>query len=62
MSTNCWFHCNLAESATDANRKLKSNATYVNDALQTAPWLRLESSPARVTLRVGKRARIAVIE
>ncbi|MDR5730199.1 MAG: tyrosine--tRNA ligase [Terriglobia bacterium] len=55
-------HCNLAESATDANRKLKSNATYVNDALQTAPWLRLESLPARVTLRVGKRAKIAVIE
>ena len=54
--------CNLADSATDANRKLKSNATYVNDSLQTAPWLRLENSPARVTLRVGKRARIAVIE
>ena len=55
-------HCNLAESATDANRKLKSNATYVNDALHTTPWLRLEGTPARVPLRVGKRAKIAVID
>ena len=53
--------CNLADSATDANRKLKSNATYVNDALQTVPWLRLEATPAHVPLRVGKRAKIAVI-
>ena len=54
--------CNLAESATDANRKLKSNATYVNDVLHTTPWLRLEATPARLPLRVGKRAKIAVIE
>jgi tyrosyl-tRNA synthetase len=54
--------CNLAESATDASRKLKSNATYVNDSLHTAPWLRLEASPAHVPIRVGKRAKIAVIE
>jgi len=55
-------HCHLADSATDANRKLKSNAVYLNDRLHSAPWLRLEAVPAHVPIRVGKRAKIAVIE
>jgi len=55
-------HCKLAESATDANRKLKSNAVYLNDALHSTPWLRLETLPAHLPIRVGKRAKIAVIE
>jgi tyrosyl-tRNA synthetase len=54
--------CNLAESATDANRKLKSNAVYVNDTLHSAPWLVLEAASTRAPIRVGKRAKIAVIE
>jgi hypothetical protein len=55
-------HCSLADSATDANRKLKSNAVYLNDALQSAPWLRIENVPMPLALRVGKRAKIAIIE
>ncbi len=54
--------CNLAESATDATRKLKSGATYIDDALHSTPWLRIESVPVRLALRVGKRAKIAIIE
>ena len=54
--------CNLAESATDATRKLKSNAVYVHDALHTAPWLHVAAEPSRLPLRVGKRAKIAVVE
>ena len=52
----------LAESATDATRKLKSNAISIGDAVQTTPWLRVESLPARLALRVGKRAKIAAVE
>ena len=55
-------HCNLADSATDANRKLKSNAVAIHGASHSAPWLRLEALPAHVPIRVGKRAKIAVIE
>ena len=52
----------LADSATDATRKLKSKAIYIGDELQAAPWMRIENLPARLALRVGKRAKIAVIE
>ena len=55
-------HCSLADSATDASRKLKSNAVAINGASHSAPWLRLEALPAHVPIRVGKRAKIAVIE
>jgi tyrosyl-tRNA synthetase len=54
-------HCGFADSATDASRKLKSNATYIGDALHSNPWLRIETLPARLTLRVGKRIKVAVI-
>jgi tyrosyl-tRNA synthetase len=55
-------HCHLAESTTDATRKLKSSATYIDDALHSTPWLRIENAPTRLALRVGKRAKIAIIE
>jgi tyrosyl-tRNA synthetase len=55
-------HCGLAESATDAARKLKSGAVAIDSASHTTPWLRLGNPPNRVALRVGKRSRIAVIE
>jgi tyrosyl-tRNA synthetase len=51
----------LAVSGSEATRKLKENAVHINDAAQSAPKLSLESLPARLTLRVGKRAKIAVI-
>jgi tyrosyl-tRNA synthetase len=55
-------HCNLAESATDAGRKLKSSAVAVDGVSHSAPWLRIDKIPVRLGLRVGKRAKIAVIE
>ncbi len=51
----------LAVSGSEATRKLKENAVHINDAAQSAPKLSLESIPAKLTLRVGKRAKIAVI-
>lgn len=54
--------CHMAESATEATRKLKSHAVYIDDALHDTPWLHIENLPARLSLRVGKRAKIAIIE
>ncbi len=51
----------LAASGSEAARKLKENAIHVNDAPQSAPKLSLDALPARLTIRVGKRAKIAVI-
>jgi tyrosyl-tRNA synthetase len=52
----------LAPSASEAARKLKEGAVYIADAPQTVPHLRLEELPARLPVRLGKRAKIAVIE
>ena len=54
--------CGLAESGADANRKLKSSAVAIAGATHSAPWLCIETLPARLPIRVGKRAKIAVIE
>ncbi|MEO6828362.1 MAG: tyrosine--tRNA ligase [Acidobacteriaceae bacterium] len=54
--------CGLADSGTDANRKLKSSAVAIAGASHSTPWLRVENFPARLPLRVGKRTKIAVIE
>jgi tyrosyl-tRNA synthetase len=51
----------LAASGTEAARKLKENAVRVDDEVHTAPKLSVASLPARLTLRVGKRAKLAVI-
>ena len=55
-------HCALADSATDAARKLKSNSVHIGDALHTAPWIHLNTLPAKLAIRTGKRAKVAVIE
>ena len=52
----------LAPSASDAARKLKESAVYVADILHTAPHLKLAELPARLPIRLGKRAKIAIIE
>ncbi len=51
----------LAASGSEATRKLKENAVHVNDAAHTTPRISVDSLPARLTLRVGKRAKIAII-
>ena len=51
----------LAASSTEAARKLKENAVRVDDALVNVPKLAIAALPARLTLRVGKRAKVALI-
>ena len=55
--------CGLAESATDASRKLKQGSVRVNNLVQKEPHFGPTGSPPfRLTLRVGKQLRIAVIQ
>jgi tyrosyl-tRNA synthetase len=54
--------CGLAESTTDAARKIKQGSVRVDNVVQKEPRLALSSPlPARLTLRVGKQLKIAVI-
>ncbi len=59
--------CGLAESVTEAARKLKQGAVRVNNRVDTfSPRLPLPvpvyGQPWKLTLRVGKRIKIAVIQ
>ncbi len=54
--------CTLAESMTDAARKIKQGSVRVDNVIQKEPRIALNGSlPARVTLRVGKHLKIAVL-
>lgn len=52
----------LADSGTDANRKLKQGAVRVDGVVLSESHLTLQTMPARMVTRVGKRAKVAVIE
>jgi tyrosyl-tRNA synthetase len=52
----------LAESATDANRKLKQGAVRLEGELVSAPHLAVASLPVTLVLRVGKRIRAARLD
>ncbi|HZZ40470.1 MAG TPA: tyrosine--tRNA ligase [Acidobacteriaceae bacterium] len=52
----------LAASATEATRKLAENAVRLDGETVSTPILPLANIPARITIRVGKRAKIAVVE
>jgi tyrosyl-tRNA synthetase len=54
--------CGLADSATDAARKLKQGAVRVNDNLEQNPRIMFTGLSARLTLRVGRRVKVAVID
>jgi tyrosyl-tRNA synthetase len=57
--------CGLADSATDATRKLKQGSVKIGDEVFRDPRTSLNlpaASPLRLPLRVGKRLKIAVIE
>jgi tyrosyl-tRNA synthetase len=54
--------CGLTESTTDAARKLKQGAVKVNDSLEHNPRIILPGLPTRLTLRVGRRVKVAVID
>ena len=49
----------LADSATDATRKLKQGAVKIDGSVVSAPHLPVASLPATIVLRVGKRIRTA---
>ena len=52
----------LAESATDAIRKLKQGSVRLEGEPVSVPHLALATLPARLVVRVGKRFRAAVIQ
>jgi len=51
----------LAASGAEANRKLSEKAVKVNGETAGTPVMALEGLPARLTVRLGKRAKVAVI-
>ena len=53
--------CGLADSATDAARKLKQGAVTVIENVEQDPRITVAQLPTRLPLRVGKRLKIAVI-
>jgi tyrosyl-tRNA synthetase len=53
--------CGLADSATDATRKLKEGAVKVRDSVEHSPRIYVAELPATLALRVGKRVKVAVI-
>ena len=53
--------CGLADSATDATRKLKEGAVRVGDSVEHSPRIYVAELPATLALRVGKRMKVAVI-
>ena len=53
--------CGLAESMSDAARKLKEGAVRVHNQVQHDSRVLVEALPAKFPVRVGKRQKIAVI-
>jgi tyrosyl-tRNA synthetase len=51
----------LAASASEANRKLTEKAVKINGDTVTTNVLTLDALPVRLTVRLGKRAKIAVL-
>jgi len=51
----------LAASGAEANRKISEHAVKLDGAVASSPVISLASLPARIVVRLGKRARIAVI-
>jgi tyrosyl-tRNA synthetase len=51
----------LAASGAEASRKISEKAVKVNGEVVTNPVISLDCLPARITVRLGKRARIAVV-
>jgi tyrosyl-tRNA synthetase len=51
----------LAASGAEANRKISEHAVKLDGAVATSSVVPLPSLPARIVLRLGKRAKVAVI-
>jgi tyrosyl-tRNA synthetase len=52
----------LAASGAEAARKLAENAVRIDGETVSAPVVSLTALPTRITVRVGKRAKVAAIE
>ncbi|MGC2301198.1 MAG: tyrosine--tRNA ligase [Acidobacteriaceae bacterium] len=52
----------LAQSGAEATRKLAENAVRIDGETISAPAVTVAALPVRLTVRVGKRARVAAIE
>ena len=52
----------LAVSGAEATRKLAENAVRVDGETVSAPTIAIRARPERLTVRVGKRAKVAVVE
>jgi tyrosyl-tRNA synthetase len=53
--------CGLAESRTDAARKIKHNEVRVEGIVRNVHTYRLEKLPVRLPIRVGKRIKVAAV-
>ncbi|MGC9292179.1 MAG: tyrosine--tRNA ligase [Acidobacteriaceae bacterium] len=56
------FDCGLAESRTDAERKIKQGAVKINGRTYKEIFWALGDGRVELEIRVGKRAKIAIIE
>jgi tyrosyl-tRNA synthetase len=52
---------NLAASATEATRKITEKAVKLDGEVAGSPVVALDNLPVRIVVRLGKRARVAVI-
>jgi tyrosyl-tRNA synthetase len=53
--------CGLADSTSDAGRKLKQGSVRINDQVVSDPRMALSNGAGKLTIRLGKRMKIAVI-
>jgi len=53
--------CGLAESVSDAGRRIKQGSVKVNNGVQQNVYIYVRTLPTRLSLRIGKQVRIAVI-
>ncbi len=60
--TKLLLKAGLASSGAEASRKLAENAIKIHGQVVTNSFFALESLPARLTVRIGKRAKLAVIQ
>ena len=54
-------HLGLATSGAEANRKIAEKAVKLDNETAANPVATLPSLPARIVVRLGKRAKVAVI-
>ena len=52
----------LAQSGAEATRKLAENAVRIDGETISGAAIQIAAVPARITVRVGKRVKIAAIE